>query len=56
MLQYIICLVILFYICKTIGYAVYVFRDKNIIGGISVLTLAGGITVIFVASVMYIFK
>ncbi len=46
----------LFYIFKIAGYAVYVFRDKNIIGGVSVLALTAGVLVMFVASVMYIFK
>lgn len=56
MLQYIICIVVLFYIFKTTSYAVYVFKEKNIAGGISVLLLNLGLAIIFIGTVIYIFK
>ena len=53
---YISSALILFFLIRSAGYAVYTFKDKNIIGGISVLFLSMGILVLFIASILNILK
>lgn len=40
MINFLISAVIWYYSARTVSYAVYTFRDKNIIGGISVIILS----------------
>ena len=56
MIKYIFGALNLFFAIRTVCYAVYTFKNRNITGGISVLALASGLAVMFVLSVIYILK
>lgn len=56
MIKYIFSVLNLFFAVRTICYAIYTFKNRNIIGGISVLALALGLAVMFGFSIMYILK
>lgn len=56
MIQCVNSALILFYIVRTIYYSVYVFKNKNIVGGISVIALTAGEIAMFIVSLVYILK